>query len=98
MRKLDQKSVKTHPSCWTAVEWMICQEAIQHKMRLSWVRVCVCVYGYVNAVRIMLCKLVNHNRRGSDMFAFNSKLVNEGESYGDLPTADVNKRAKSRKH
>lgn len=42
--------------------------------------VCLCVYGYVNAVRIMLCKLVNHNKRGSDMFAFNSKLVNEGKA------------------
>lgn len=57
---------------------MMCQEDIQH-MRWDWA-LRVCVYGYVNAVRIMLCKLANHNKRGFDMFAFNSKLVKDGKA------------------
>lgn len=69
---------------------MVCQKASQHRDEIKWmfgcvcVSVClcvsVCVYGYVNFAPIMLCKLVNHGRKSSDMFAFNSKLVNKGET------------------
>lgn len=99
VRNLDGKSVKTHPSCWTAVEWMMCQEAIWH-MRWDWAE-CVCVF-----VCLWICKYCSHyvmqasepQQEGLWHVCFQQQISERRESYGDPPTADVNKRAKSRKH
>lgn len=70
-----------------------------HEMRLSWV--CACVF-----VCLWICKYCSHyvmqasepQQEGLWHVCFQQQISERRESYGDPPTADVNKRAKSRKH
>ncbi len=81
---------------WTAVEWMICQEAIRH-MRWDWAELCVFVC-------LWICKCCSHyDMQASEPqqerlwhVCFQQQISERRESYGDPPTADVIKELKQK--
>lgn len=93
VRKTERRSVKTHPSCWTAAERNdVSGSHPTHEMRLSRAR-----------VRLRICKCCSHYvMQASEPqqerlwhVCFQQQISEGWESYGDLPTADVNNAAKS---